>query len=109
MTRWGAQVAPADRDALIDYLAEHFGPRGESAIEPALAPSEGEEKVRADCLSCHGTRPITQGQFDLRGWARELDKMARWGATLRPGDREVILRYLAEHYGPPAGPGAPRN
>jgi hypothetical protein len=26
MTKWGAVVDPADRDALIDYLSSNFGP-----------------------------------------------------------------------------------
>ncbi len=26
MVRWGAVVAPADKEALVDYFATHFGP-----------------------------------------------------------------------------------
>ena len=26
MTKWGAEVDPQDRDALIDYFSAHFGP-----------------------------------------------------------------------------------
>ena len=27
MIRWGATVTPAEKDALVDYLASRFGPR----------------------------------------------------------------------------------
>jgi hypothetical protein len=33
MTKWGAVVDPADRDALIDYLSTNFSP-DKSAYEP---------------------------------------------------------------------------
>jgi hypothetical protein len=33
MTKWGALVDPADRDALIDYLSSNFGP-DKPAYEP---------------------------------------------------------------------------
>jgi hypothetical protein len=33
MTKWGAVVDPADRDALIDYLSENFSP-DKPAYEP---------------------------------------------------------------------------
>jgi len=102
MIRWGAPVAPGDREAMIDYFAENFGPRGDGPADAPLARGPGVEKVRAACLSCHGAVMITAQQMERRGWARVVDQMTRWGAKVRPGDREAILDYLAAHYGPPA-------
>ncbi len=101
MIRWGAPLAAEDREALIDYLTQHFGPREERAGELKLPAGEGVENVRAACLSCHDAALIAEQQLDGRGWSRELDKMARWGATVRTEDREVILRYLSTHFSAP--------
>ena len=102
MIRWGAPVAAEDRDALIDYFAQHFGPREASPGEASLPPGPGADKVRAACLGCHGAGIIVQQQLNRRGWTRELDKMIRWGAPVSAADREVILNYLATHFSPPA-------
>jgi hypothetical protein len=32
-------------------------------------------------------------------WERELDKMVRWGATVKPADRSAIIDFLARHFG----------
>ena len=40
MTKWGALVDPADRDALIDYLSANFGPD-----KPAYEPSRTTDKI----------------------------------------------------------------
>ena len=39
MTKWGAVVDPADRDALIDYLSTNFSP-DRSAYEPSRTANE---------------------------------------------------------------------
>ena len=104
MIRWGAPVAPEDREALIDYFAQHFGPREPAPTEVTLPAGAGADKVRAACLGCHDSGIIAQEQLDRRGWARLLDRMIRWGATVRAPDREAILNYLATHFSPPAKP-----
>jgi mono/diheme cytochrome c family protein len=38
MTKWGAVVDPADRDALIDYLSTNFGP-DQTAYDPPRSSS----------------------------------------------------------------------
>ncbi len=99
MIRWGAPVAAADRDALIDYFAEHFGPRSEqSALK--LPDGPGVETVRATCLACHDAGNIIEQQLDRRGWSRKMDKMIGWGADVPDEDREVILNYLVAHFSP---------
>lgn len=40
MTKWGAVVDPADRDALIDYLSANFGP-DKPAYEPQRTSGSG--------------------------------------------------------------------
>jgi len=102
MIRWGAPVAAEDREALIDYFAQHFSPRPDAPVGAALPPGAGADKLRAACLGCHDAGIIAQQQLDRRGWASVLDMMARWGAPVRAADREAMLNYLARHFAPPA-------
>ena len=37
MMKWGAEVAPKDRDALIDYFSANFGPEQPAYVAPRSA------------------------------------------------------------------------
>jgi mono/diheme cytochrome c family protein len=45
MTKWGATVDPADRDALIDYLSGNFSP-DKPAYEPPRTADENKKPSR---------------------------------------------------------------
>jgi cytochrome c553 len=105
MIRWGTPVEAGEREALIDYFAQHYGER-EAAAEAALPAGPGADAVRAACLGCHDAGVIAAERLDRRGWSHLLDKMVRWGAAVRAEDREAILNYLARHYAP--APRAPQ-
>ena len=53
---------------------------------------------RQACLTCHGEDVIQQQKLTKAQWQREVDKMVRWGAQIKDGDREGILQYLATHF-----------
>jgi competence protein ComEA len=40
MTKWGASVNPADRDAIIEYLSVNFSPDKPTAVMPRSAASQ---------------------------------------------------------------------
>ncbi len=101
MIRWGAPVAAEDREALIDYFAQHFGPR-ETMAEVTLPEGPGADKVRVACLACHGADYIVGNQLDRRSWTRIVDKMVSWGAEVSAKDRGVILDYLVTNFSPSA-------
>jgi mono/diheme cytochrome c family protein len=101
MIRWGAPVAPEDREALIDYFAQHFAPR-EPEQELTLPDGPSVGKVRVACLVCHGTGNIAENRLDRRGWTQIISKMENWGAVVQARDREAILNYLVTHFSPPA-------
>jgi hypothetical protein len=105
MIRWGAAVAPEDRDALIDYFAQNFGPRDLDAAA-MLPPGPGKEKVVETCFECHDARSIVQKQLSEAGWERIVERMEDFGAYVYDDDREDIIRYLAKAF-PPAQPQAP--
>jgi mono/diheme cytochrome c family protein len=73
---------------------------GSLRAQQALPAGAGADVIKARCVSCHDTDLITSQRLALAGWTRELDKMARWGATLSAEQRDVLQTYLAANFGP---------
>lgn len=100
MMRWGADVEAHDKALLVDYLASHFSagsaaPRGKELVDDA-----GVEIVKSSCVTCHEADLIIQQRLSKAGWTREVDKMIRWGADVKPEDKQKMIEYLAKHYPP---------
>ena len=51
------------------------------------------------CMVCHGNDVVEQQRLTRGQWEKELDKMGRWGAKVKPEDREGILDYLVRYFG----------
>lgn len=99
MIRWGANVTPAERAVLLDYLAANWSPRSLDAARAAAGERGATIFMRA-CLACHQTDLIAQQRLERAGWVREVDKMVRWGATVTDPERESLIDYLAERFPP---------
>ena len=56
--------------------------------------------INARCTICHSSDLITQQQLDRSMWTKEVDKMIKWGAPVRPEERKFLLDYLSTYYGP---------
>jgi hypothetical protein len=52
------------------------------------------------CLTCHEVDVIAQQRLTRAQWDREITKMTNWGAPVKPENRDAILNYLAERFGP---------
>jgi hypothetical protein len=65
-----------------------------------LPAGPGRDAVVKRCVTCHEADLITQQRLSRAGWARSLDKMIRWGATVEPDERDAMLDYLAAHFAP---------
>jgi len=71
-------------------------PRVEQTPElPSFPP-----QVKGACIGCHGEDMIAGQKLTRTQWERELDKMTRWGATVKPEDRGAIIEFLLSHFGP---------
>lgn len=57
-------------------------------------------KVKAACTSCHNTARITEQHMSREEWTAQLEKMEGLGAVIGDEDREGILLYLTENFGP---------
>ncbi|HEX6085524.1 MAG TPA: hypothetical protein VF266_13425 [Thermoanaerobaculia bacterium] len=65
-----------------------------------LPPGPGKAQVEAACYQCHAADLLAQQRLTEKQWTAAVDKMIRWGANVPARDRDVIVRYLAKHYGP---------
>jgi hypothetical protein len=58
------------------------------------------DNYKQSCLSCHEMDVIEQQRLTREQWDREIDKMVRWGAPVRPQDRPAFAEFLVRHFGP---------
>jgi hypothetical protein len=56
--------------------------------------------VKETCMTCHGEDVIRQQRLTRAQWDREITKMTNWGAPVNPENRDSILNYLSQQFGP---------
>ena len=66
-------------------------------------------KATAACTECHETRIILQQRLSKATWAKEVDKMTKWGALVDANDREALVDYLSANFGPDQPPYQPQR
>jgi DMSO/TMAO reductase YedYZ molybdopterin-dependent catalytic subunit len=71
-----------------------------AATELTLPPGDDSALVSQRCLVCHDADLIAQQRLNEAGWSRELDKMARWGASFTDEERRRLLGYVVRHFPP---------
>src|SRR5258707_7354837 len=73
-----------------------------------LPPGPMQAKTHTACTACHDNRIITQQRLSKEAWAKEMDKMVRWGTIMDPKDRDPMIDYLSANFPPdrPADPPA---
>ena len=81
--------------------------------ETTATSSEGlptgtmQQKATTACLECHEARIILQQRLSKTAWAKEVDKMTKWGAVVDPADRDVLIDYFSENFSPDKPPYVP--
>jgi hypothetical protein len=62
-----------------------------------LPEGPNRELVEAVCGSCHDIEMVAINGRSEERWRLTIDEMAGYGMRITPGDRELILRYLATY------------
>src|SRR5271154_7300743 len=57
-------------------------------------------KATTACTECHEARIILQQRLSKAAWAKEVDKMTKWGAVVDPADRDALIDYLSTNFSP---------
>ncbi|HSS44405.1 MAG TPA: cytochrome c [Thermoanaerobaculia bacterium] len=62
----------------------------------------GEVKALADqaCLSCHSADILWQQRLTDKQWSAEVNKMIGWGAQVPAEQKDALVAYLLQNFGP---------
>ena len=60
-------------------------------------------KIKAACTQCHNTDRITEQHLTRQEWSDQLDKMEGLGAVIPESDRNPMIAYLFQNFGPVKG------
>ena len=65
-----------------------------------LPNGPGKAEVEAACYACHSADLLAQQRLTEKQWVASVEKMVRWGAVVPDAQKDVIVKYLARHFGP---------
>src|SRR5580700_1160529 len=105
---WRDPLFPAKASAAIALLVLAFAsPFSAQAQKPAgasvtadLPAGPMQAKATTACLECHEARIILQQRLSKAAWAKEVDKMTKWGAVVDRADRDALIDYLSTNFSP---------
>ncbi len=80
---------------------------GEASPNQQLPAGAMQEKAAAACSTCHEARIIVQQRLGKPAWAKEVDKMIKWGAEVDPKDQDAMIDYFSTNFGPDQPPYVP--
>lgn len=72
-----------------------------------LPPGPMQAKVKTACMECHDAGIIVQQRLSKAAWAKEVDKMIKWGAVVDAADRDAFIDYLSADFPPEKEPYTP--
>ena len=61
---------------------------------------DGETLLQNRCTECHDLQRVTDSQKSEAEWEETVERMIQQGAELNEEEKEVLVDYLAENYGP---------
>jgi hypothetical protein len=65
-----------------------------------LPPGSMQAKATTSCLECHEARIILQQRLSKAAWAKEVDKMIKWGAVVDLKDHDALIDFLSTNFSP---------
>lgn len=75
-------------------------PRSAVPADP-WPPGEGSEIARRACHDCHDPIVITASRLTAAQWSARVDAMLAKGAKVGDDEIDVLIDYLATHFGRP--------
>ncbi len=71
-------------------------------VEPTSPPPAIDGKVLLEqrCTVCHNLNRVMNKSWPLEQWEQTVSDMIRRGAQLNEEEKDALVKYLAEEYGP---------
>jgi cytochrome c2 len=101
------QLPPDERAALLDWLAERFGPATKPFPRAYVAPevttffsdAEAETLVKRACTTCHAIDRVNNARFNPERWRVVTLDMRERGARLEDQELERLVEWLGRTKG----------
>jgi hypothetical protein len=69
-------------------------------VLPPLPPGSGKSVADAACLNCHSADMIRQQRLTQKQWEANVAKMIGWGAVVPEDQKDALVAYLLQNFGP---------
>ncbi len=94
-------VPPTETEPPPEEATPETEPSPEATPPPEEPELDGEALLEERCTDCHSLDRVAQRSYTREQWENTVDRMIdRHGAELDDEEREVVLDYLVENYGP---------
>ena len=83
-------------------LKEEVATEIPEVVEPTAPPPsiDSEALLQQRCSSCHNLNRVTNKSWSQQQWEQNVSDMIRRGARLNTEEKDALVKYLAENYGP---------
>jgi cytochrome c2 len=96
-----------EREILLDWLAERFGPTSKpfprayvaQEVTTFFSDAEGEGLLKRACSSCHGVDRVNTSRFSPERWRVVTLDMRERGARLEDSELERLVEWLGRTKG----------
>ena len=100
MTGMSASSASRILGVCLALICGAIAALAQSSPNEQLPAGPAKEKAEAACLTCHEARIMVQQRLSKAAWAKEMDKMTKWGAEVDPKDRDALIDYFSANFSP---------
>jgi cytochrome c553 len=100
-------IPAAEREILLDWLAERFGPTSKpfprayvaQEVTTFLSDSDADGLLKRACSTCHGVDRVTAARFSPERWRVVTVDMRERGARLADDELERLVEWLGRTKG----------
>lgn len=101
MVSKGATASKEQLDAIVDYLAAHFGPDDAASLNAAAAvmpEGPGKQIILRECTACHLPDHFVKYRHSNEEWQAIVIRMAPRTRSITKEEAETVQKYLAMNF-----------
>ena len=101
MVAKGATASKEQLDAIVDYLAAHFGPDDAASLNAAAAvmpEGPGKQVILRECTACHLPDHFVKYRHSNEEWQAIVIRMAPRTRSITKEETETVQKYLATNF-----------